>query len=339
MIKNNKLHRVILTPGEPAGIGPDVTIMALQKPWPVEIVICANYHLLLNRAKLLKLPLKLRPYNNSTKVSLCSPGEASILNIPIISDSVIPGKLNVVNNDYVINTLRRASQGCVDKEFSALITGPINKAIINKGGIPFTGHTEFLAQINQCHKTVMMLSNNKLRVALVTTHIPISKVAQSITQKSLSDTIIILTNGLKRYFNIPCPTIYVCGLNPHSGESGYIGQEEIEIIIPTLNYLKKHIYCKIIGPLPADTIFQSQYLNHADVILTMYHDQGLPVLKYSNFNQSTNITFGLPFIRTSVDHGSALELSGTGNAKSNSMIIALNTSINMIRNFYETKKL
>lgn len=335
MTKKNKLHRIIITPGEPAGIGPDVVIMAIQKKWPVELVICADSNLLLNRAKHINLPIKLRPYCYQNKISSHLPGEASILNIPI-TKTTLSGKLDIINNNYVINTLKRATQGCINKEFSALVTGPINKAILNKGGISFTGHTEFLSKINQYKKTVMMLSNDKLRVALVTTHIPISDVSKSITHKSLLDTIIILINGLQKYFNILYPKIYVCGLNPHAGESGYIGKEEIEIIIPTLNHLKKNINCNIIGPIPADTIFQSKYLDHADVILAMYHDQGLPILKYIGFNQSVNITFGLPFIRTSVAHGSALELSGTGNAIPNSMIRAITTAINMIKTHEKT---
>lgn len=336
MIKNIKQlpssckNRIIITPGEPSGIGPDITIMAIQKKWPVELVVCADSNLLLNRAKKINLPLKLRPYDVN-QMLLCTPGEASILNIPV-SQTVIPGILNIKNNNYVINTLKQASKKCINKEFAALITGPVNKSVINQGGILFTGHTEFLAKINQCQKTIMMLSNKKLKVALVTTHIPISSVSKSITQQAISDTIKILMHGLQKYFNILRPNIYVCGLNPHAGESGFIGREEIEVIIPTLNFLRKKINCNIIGPLPADTIFQSKYLNNADVILAMYHDQGLSVLKYVGFNQSVNITFGLPFIRTSVDHGSALELSGTGKAIPNSMIAAITTSINMIKN-------
>lgn len=326
----HKLHRIIITTGEPAGIGPDIIIMAIQKQWPVELVICADSDLLLSRAKKINFPLKLRPYHYNNPITLCLPGTASILNIPIYK-TVIPGKLDINNNNYVINTLKRAAQGCINKEFSALVTGPVNKAIINKGNIFFTGHTEFLSKMNKYKKTVMMLSNNKLRVALVTTHIPISSVPKSITYKSLSETIIILVKGLQKYFNILNPKIYVCGLNPHAGESGYIGQEEIKIIIPTLNYLRKNINCNLIGPISADTIFQSKYLDNADVILSMYHDQGLPILKYIGFNQSVNITFGLPFIRTSVDHGSALELSGTGNAIPNSMIMAITTAIDMIK--------
>lgn len=333
MIKNNQ-YRIVITPGEPAGIGPDITIMIAQNKWPIELVVCADPHLLLNRAKKLNLPLKLRPYHSDKKASPCMPGELSILNISLLKNA-IPGQLDIVNNNYIINTLKRASKGCMNGEFLALVTGPIHKAILNIGGISFYGHTEFLSQYCKSKKTVMMLSNNTLRIALTTTHIPISSVAQHITQKKLYNTISILAEGLKKYFRILRPKIYICGLNPHSGESGYIGIEEIETIIPTINFLNKNIDYEIIGPLPADTIFQPKYLQYADVILTMYHDQGLPVLKYSGFGKSVNITFGLPFIRTSVDHGTALELSGTGAAKHSSMNMAILTAINMINNFYK----
>lgn len=329
---NKKIHRVVITPGEPAGIGPDITIKALQTIWkyPVELVICADSHLLLNRAKKLNIPLKLKPYNKFATPVPTVPGEASILHISL-NNTVIAGKLNTKNNTYVIETLKQASEGCIRKEFSAIVTGPINKAIINQEDMSFIGHTEFFTQISKSKKTVMMLSNNKFKIALVTTHIPIVSVSKLITQQSLSDTIIVLTTGLQKYFNILNPKIYVCGLNPHAGESGYCGQEEIKTIIPALNKLRKKNNLNIIGPLSADTIFQKKYLRDADVFLTMYHDQGLPVLKYTGFERSINITLGLPFIRTSVGHGSALALSGTGNAIPSSMIQAISTSINMIR--------
>lgn len=335
----NKIHRIIITPGEPAGIGPDIVIMALQKRWPIdiELVICADTYLLLNRAKQLNLPLQLKPYrfeNSNPSV----PGKGSILHVSL-NNPVIPGQLDIQNNTYVIHTLQQASQKCILKEFSALVTGPVNKAILNQGGIPFTGHTEFFEQISHSKKTVMMLSNDKFRVALATTHIPVLSISQSITPKLLSDTINILIKDLKKYFKIINPRIYVCGLNPHAGDSGYIGQEEITIIIPTLNHLRKYNNYDIIGPLSADTIFQKKYLSNSDAILVMYHDQGLPVLKYAGFNQSINITLGLPFIRTSVGHGSAIELSGTSKIIPNSMNTAISTAINMIRTTYENQKI
>lgn len=337
MIKNKK-YRIVITPGEPAGIGPDITIMIAQKKWPIELVACADANLLLNRAKIINLPLKLKKYQANNIISPCIPGELSILNIPLL-EQVVPGSPNISNNNYVINTLHRAIQGCMNGEFLAIVTGPIHKSTLNAGNIKFLGHTEFFSKYCKLEKTVMMLMNKKLRVALTTTHIPIASVTEYITYENLYKTIVILYKGLKEYFGIIRPKIYVCGLNPHSGESGYIGTEEIKILTPTINILNKNIDCDIIGPLPADTIFQKKYLQHADVILTMYHDQGLPVLKYTGFHQSINVTLGLPFIRTSVSHGTALELSGTGTAKYNSMQIAICTAINIIKNIYKNNVL
>lgn len=341
-MNNNKYqqYRIVITPGEPAGIGPDIVIMIAQNQWPIELVVCADPILLLNRAKKINLPLKLRSYHIEQTSFPCEPGELSILQIPLLN-KVIPGQLNINNNNYVINTLQRATIGCINKEFSALVTGPVHKAILNTNAISFLGHTEFFSNLCHSKKTVMMLSNNKLRVALTTTHIPISSVAKNITSQNLYNTIFTLTEGLKKYFCISRPKIYICGLNPHSGESGHLGKEEMEVIIPTINTIKNKnaIHCELIGPLSADTIFQPKYLNNADVILTMYHDQGLPVLKYSGFDQSVNITFGLPFIRTSVGHGTALELSGTGNAQHKSMQQAILTTINMINNSYNNNVL
>lgn len=335
---HKKIHRIVITPGEPAGIGPDVVIMALktQKIWSsVELVICGDSNLLINRAKKLNLSLHLDPYDPDQEPI---PGKVSVLHISL-NDTVVPGKLTIKNNSYIINTLTRSTIGCINKEFSALVTGPVNKTILNQGGILFTGHTEFLAKISNSKKTVMIFDNKKFRIALATTHIPISFVSQSITQELLSAVITIVIQGLQQYFKILFPKIYVCGLNPHAGESGYIGKEEIETIIPILHNLRKKYNYNIIGPLPADTIFQAKYLCNSDIILSMYHDQILPVLKYAAFNQSVNITFGLPFIRTSVDHGSAVELSGTGKAKPDSMIHAIISAINMIKNSHEKNKL
>ncbi|ADV33535.1 4-hydroxythreonine-4-phosphate dehydrogenase [Candidatus Blochmanniella vafra str. BVAF] len=335
----NKPQKIIITPGEPSGVGPDIVIMTVQKKWPIDLIICADSNLLLDRAKTLNLPLTLVPYYINNTTLPFKPGKISILDMSL-SQPVIPGQLNVANNNYIINTLNRAATGCINGEFSALVTGPINKSILNKGGISFSGHTEFLAKISKTNTSpVMMLSNNKLNVALVTTHIPIALVSQFITQQTIHNTITTLVQGLQKYFNISNPTIYVCGLNPHSGESGYIGSEEITTIIPALNNLRKtNMNCNIIGPFPADTIFQTQYLRYANVILAMYHDQGLPVLKFSGFGKSVNITFGLPFIRTSVDHGSALKLAGLGIANNNSMTLAIKTAINMIKNAYNYAK-
>ncbi|AKC59710.1 4-hydroxythreonine-4-phosphate dehydrogenase PdxA [Blochmannia endosymbiont of Polyrhachis (Hedomyrma) turneri] len=328
-------HRpIVITPGEPAGIGPDLTIMIAQKKqkWPIEIVICADPNLLINRAKQLNLPIQLHTYQNK-KNNIKKNGELTILPINA-PDTITPGKLNINNSKYVINTLTRACQGCLNGEFSALVTGPIHKATINESGISFIGHTEFLANYTQTKKVVMMFTDNQLRIALMTTHLPISKITQFITKESLSNTIIILAKNLKKYFNISTPKIIVSGLNPHAGENGYLGQEEKEIIIPTLNTLRNTGY-DLTGPLPIDTIFIKKYLKHADAILVMYHDQGIPILKFKSFGKSTNITLGLPFIRTSVDHGTAIELAGTKYINTGSINMAIKLAIQMINKSHE----
>lgn len=219
-------------------------------------------------------------------------------------------------------------------EFAALVTGPVQKSIINDAGIPFIGHTEFFADRSLCPRVVMMLATEELRVALATTHLPLLAVPGAITQASLHEVITILDNDLKTKFGISQPQIYVCGLNPHAGEGGHMGHEEIDTIIPALDALRQQ-GINLIGPLPADTLFQPKYLQHADAVLAMYHDQGLPVLKYQGFGRAVNITLGLPYIRTSVDHGTALELAATGSADVGSFITALNLAIKMINNSNE----
>jgi len=234
----------------------------------------------------------------------------------------------------VVETLARACDGCLSGEFAALITGPVHKGAINDAGIPFTGHTEFFADRSHCERVVMMLATEELRVALATTHLPLLEVPAAITQQSLHEVITILDHDLKNKFGIAEPQIYVCGLNPHAGEGGHMGHEEIDTIIPALDTLRQK-GIQLIGPLPADTLFQPKYLQHADAVLSMYHDQGLPVLKYQGFGRAVNITLGLPFIRTSVDHGTALELAATGTADAGSFKTALNLAIKMINNSNE----
>lgn len=304
MMKNKP---IIITPGEPAGIGPDIVIQIAQKKILYPIVVCCSAKLLIDRAKQINLPLKLIEYN-ANNIKLQKKGQINILPIETIKP-VTPGVLCKENSFYVLQTLTRACNGCMNKEFSALITGPINKGIINDYGIKFTGHTEFLLEKSYCKNVVMMMISKTMKVALVTTHIPLKNVSLEITKKKLYDTIIILNNSLINKFGINNPHILVCGLNPHAGENNYIGLEENEIIIPVLQHLKKK-RINLTGPLSADTLFQKKYLNQADAILAMYHDQGLPVLKYHSFGKAVNITLGLPFIRTSVDHGTALEISG-----------------------------
>ncbi|EOZ1742162.1 4-hydroxythreonine-4-phosphate dehydrogenase PdxA [Yersinia enterocolitica] len=333
----NHNKRIVITPGEPAGVGPDLVIALAQQDWPVELVVCADPALLLARASQLNLPLQLREYQQEyqqDKPALAQlAGTLTILSVKIATE-VIPGQLDVKNSHYVVETLAKACDGAISGEFAALVTGPVQKSIINDAGIPFIGHTEFFADRSHCSRVVMMLATEELRVALATTHLPLLAVPGAITQASLHEVISILDNDLKTKFGISQPQIYVCGLNPHAGEGGHMGHEEIDTIIPALDALRQQ-GINLIGPLPADTLFQPKYLQHADAVLAMYHDQGLPVLKYQGFGRAVNITLGLPFIRTSVDHGTALELAATGTADVGSFITALNLAIKMINNSNE----
>lgn len=325
--------RVVITPGEPAGIGPDLTVQLAQQSWPVELVVCASPALLQQRAAQLGLPLTLRHYQPGVAALPQQAGTLTILPIEMAAP-VTPGELCVANSDYVLATLARACDGCLDGEFAALITGPVHKGVINDAGIAFTGHTEFFAERAGGHRVVMMLATEALRVALATTHLPLKDVPAAVTRDCLHEVITILHRDLQQKFAIAEPHIYVCGLNPHAGESGHMGREEIETITPALNELRQQ-GIKLTGPLPADTLFQPKYLQHADAVLAMYHDQGLPVLKFQGFGRAVNITLGLPFIRTSVDHGTALELAGLGQAEPGSFITALNLAITMIKSSNE----
>ncbi|WP_145606771.1 4-hydroxythreonine-4-phosphate dehydrogenase PdxA [Yersinia intermedia] len=330
---HNHNNRIVITPGEPAGVGPDLVVALAQQDWPVELVVCADPALLLARASQLNLPLQLREYQPGKPALAQLAGTLTILPVKTAT-AVIPGKLDVQNSHYVVETLAKACDGAISGEFSALVTGPVQKSIINDAGIPFIGHTEFFADRSLCPRVVMMLATEELRVALATTHLPLLAVPGAITQASLHEVITILDHDLKTKFGISQPQIYVCGLNPHAGEGGHMGHEEIDTIIPALDALRQK-GINLIGPLPADTLFQPKYLQHADAVLAMYHDQGLPVLKYQGFGRAVNITLGLPFIRTSVDHGTALELAATGSADVGSFITALNLAIKMINNSNE----
>lgn len=321
------IRRIVITPGEPAGIGPDLIVLLAQHAWPVELVVCADPVLLLARARLLGAPLTLRDYDPRLPAQAQQPGSLTVLPVPLEGD-VVPGMLNVANGQYVVATLARACDGCLNGEFSALVTGPVHKGIINDAGVPFTGHTEFFAERSGCARVVMMLASDRLRVALATTHLPLQAVPTAITPQTLSEVITILDGDLRSKFGIQQPRIYVCGLNPHAGEGGHMGREELDVIIPTLEQLRTR-GLDLIGPLPADTLFQPKYLDHADAVLAMYHDQGLPVLKFQGFGHAVNITLGLPFIRTSVDHGTALDLAASGQAQPGSFITALNLAIEM----------
>lgn len=322
------IPRIVLTPGEPAGIGPDLVIQLAQQQWSAELVVCADRNLLKARASQLGLPLTLHEYDAKHDPKLHSPSSLVVCHVPL-EVQVEAGTLDERNGQYVIATLTRASQGNLSGEFAAVVTGPVHKGIINQAGIAFSGHTEFFAQQAERRDVVMMLATNGLRVALVTTHIPLAYVAKALTPSRLERVIQILHHDLIHKFGIASPRILVCGLNPHAGEGGHLGREEIDVIQPVLEKLRQEHGWQLLGPLPADTIFQPKYLQDADVVLAMYHDQGLPVLKYKGFGDAVNITLGLPFIRTSVDHGTALDLAGTGRANPGSLNVALQQAILM----------
>lgn len=324
----SKLLKIAVTPGEPAGIGPDLIIKLSQQPWDAQLVVFADIGMLQDRAKQLGVTLDIIPYEADSDY-VQQPGQLLVKHIPL-SMPTIAGQLNSENGHYVVETLRQACDQNIDGTFDAVVTGPVHKGIINKAGISFSGHTEFFANQSNCSDVVMMLATEGLRVCLATTHIPLQYVARAITPERLDKVIRIIHTDLKLKFGIESPKIYVCGLNPHAGEDGHLGKEEILIITPKLNELREQ-GIDLVGPLPADTIFQAKYLEQADAVLAMYHDQGLPVLKYKGFGDSVNITLGLPFIRTSVDHGTAVDLAGTGNIDCGSFSKAINKAIKLAR--------
>ncbi|MBD1390634.1 4-hydroxythreonine-4-phosphate dehydrogenase PdxA [Neiella sp. HB171785] len=319
--------RIAITPGEPAGIGPDLVLKLAQRDWPVELVACANVELLQQRAEQLGLDIELKHYDASQAPQPSKAGSIQVANHTLPA-KVTSGQLCPENGPYVLDTLLTAINGNMTGEFSAVVTGPVHKGVINESGVSFSGHTEFFAQHANTPDVVMMLATEGLRVALVTTHIPLAYVSKAITAERVEKMVRILHHDLQDKFAIQSPRIYVCGLNPHAGEDGHLGTEEITTINPVLQSLRDE-GMDLVGCLPADTLFQPKYLDNADAVLAMYHDQGLPVLKAKGFGASMNITLGLPFIRTSVDHGTALELAGTGEADEGSFIVALSEAIKM----------
>lgn len=318
---------IVLTSGEPAGIGPDLCVMLAQQPRDAAIVVLADPELLKQRSQQLGLPLQLTEYNVNDSVALAA-GQLTVLPVSLNSP-VTAGELNSANAPYVLELLKQATSGCLENRFSAMVTAPIHKGIINAAGIPFTGHTEFLAELTGAQRVVMMLATEGLRVALATTHLPLSEVSRAITPQLLEEVLTILHDELVKRFGIDQPHILVCGLNPHAGEEGHLGREEIEIIEPVLEKLRT-TGMGLTGPLPADTLFTPRYLETADAVLAMYHDQGLPVLKHLGFGNAVNITLGLPVIRTSVDHGTALELAGTGKVQTGSLDYAISVATDLV---------
>ena len=321
------IPRIAITPGEPAGIGPDIVIAAAQQAWDTDIVVIGDPALLEERAALLGLPLVLETLKPEQPASPNQIGHLKIQAVPM-AKTAKAGQLDPANAGYVLETLQAAVNGCLDHTFSAMVTAPVQKSVINDAGIPFSGHTEFLATATHTPKVVMMLATTELRVALATTHLPLAQVPGAITTELLRETLRILYSDLQTKFGIPQPRIAVLGLNPHAGEGGHMGREEIDTIIPVIKEMNES-GMDLLGPLPADTAFNPKVLDTVDAVLAMYHDQGLPVLKYSGFGQAINITLGLPIIRTSVDHGTALDLAGTGTANPDSLYRAIETAVAM----------
>jgi len=319
-----------LTPGEPAGIGPDLCLLLAREQQPAALVAVASQPLLQQRARELGLAIELISVTpDNLPITPAAAGSLYVWDTPLHAE-VAAGQLNVQNGPYVLETLRRAGEGCRDGLFAGMITAPVHKGVINEAGIPFSGHTEFLAELTETPQVVMMLATRGLRVALVTTHLPLRDVADAITADRLSRVARILHTDLRDKFGITQPRILVCGLNPHAGEGGHLGREEIEVIEPALEALRAE-GLNLIGPLPADTLFTPKHLEHCDAVLAMYHDQGLPVLKYKGFGAAVNVTLGLPIIRTSVDHGTALDLAGTGRVDTGSLQVAIDTALEMAR--------
>lgn len=322
-----QIPRLILTPGEPAGIGPDIILKVAQQAYPAELVVIGDPALFIGRAKQLQLPLQLATLDTKRATQLHQPGTLKIIPLQLRAQCEA-GQLNPANAGYVITSLELATDYCLQRQADALVTGPIHKAVLNAAGISFTGHTEFLSQ--RCHvkQALMLFVLDNIKIALTTTHVPLAKVPGKITREHLLDTIRLLHTELQKRFSLTRPHILVSGLNPHAGESGYLGREEIEIIIPALNTLRRETM-HITGPLPADTIFTEKYLTGADCIVAMYHDQALPVIKYMGFHRAVNVTLGLPIIRTSVDHGAALDVAGSGKANAGSLIAAIHLAISL----------
>ena len=322
------IPRLALTSGEPAGIGPDLCLALAFERVDCDLVCLADRELLAQRAKRVGRIVTLRDYDAS-KRSRQTTGQLTVSHQPLAAPSVA-GKLNRANSRYVLNLIDRATDGALSGEFDAIVTAPVHKGIINDAGIPFTGHTEYLAARTHAALPVMMLATSDLRVALATTHLPLKDVSAAITIDSLSQVLEILNTDLQKWWGIRSPRIAVCGLNPHAGEGGHLGDEEIRTIAPAIARMRER-GLNVTGPVPADTAFVPARLAECDAVLAMYHDQGLPVIKHSGFDRAVNVTLGLPILRTSVDHGTALDLAGTGRADHRSLLAAINLALSILR--------
>jgi 4-hydroxythreonine-4-phosphate dehydrogenase len=321
--------RIILTSGEPAGIGPDACVAIAGEAWPADWVVAGDTELIRSTARDLSLPLRIAAYDPRTPPAAHEPHTLKVLHVPT-AHPVIAGTLDPRNARYVIDMLDRACDGCMNGEFAAMVTAPVQKSTLMDAGFEFSGHTEYLAERSRAAMPVMMLLTGNLRVALVTTHLPLAAVPRAITAERLRTTLRIVHTDLERHFGIAAPRIAVLGLNPHAGESGHLGREEIEVIEPVLRELRAE-GLNLRGPIPADTAFAPQFLAAADVVVAMYHDQGLPVIKHAGFGNAVNVTLGLPILRTSVDHGTALALARTGKADAGSLRAALQLAIDLTR--------
>lgn len=323
------LPRIAITPGEPAGIGPDIALMIAQHDLAAQLVAVADPDLLRERAKLLGLDLHLHEWSANQPRQAHRAGHLHVVPVPLAVPAQC-GRLDVRNAEYVLATLRTAVHRIERGELDALVTGPVQKSIINDAGHAFSGHTEFLAELTGADQPVMMLATPGLRVALATTHVAVADIAPLITRERLLKVLRVLHHDLISQFGISAPHILVCGLNPHAGEGGHLGREEIDVIEPVLAQLRAQ-GMRLTGPLPADTLFTPKNLAGADAVLAMYHDQGLPVLKYVGFGNAINVTLGLPIVRTSVDHGTALDLAGSGRAEPGSLALAVSIATDIVR--------
>jgi 4-hydroxythreonine-4-phosphate dehydrogenase len=320
---SERLPRIALTSGEPAGIGPELCLAAARRKWNAEIVCFADAGLLRERAASLGIDAQFEPYEaqRAPRAGLC------VAHVPL-AVTCRAGELEVRNSRYVLALIDRATDGTLAGEFDALVTAPVQKSIINDAGIAFTGHTEYLAARTGAARPVMLLVAAALRVALATTHLPLRQVPDAITPTLLAEVLDVLDRDLKRLWGLHVPRIAVCGLNPHAGESGHLGHEEQRVIAPAVAAARAR-GIDASGPLPADTVFVPRALANYDAVLAMYHDQGLPVLKHAGFGHAVNVTLGLPIVRTSVDHGTALDLAGTGRADAGSLEAAVELALDV----------
>lgn len=323
-----KLKRILITAGEPAGIGPDIILQIAMQPLDGEFIAVGDPALFAERALQLKYDVVIKTTSLDEARMKHQAGVLRVLPVTL-NAAVVAGVLNTANAAYVINTLKIAADACLNQQADAVVTAPVHKSVINEAGIPFIGHTEFFAEHCDAPRTLMLFVCDAFKVALATTHLPLSSVPAAITPYALTQALTLLNDGLTRWFNIPTPHLLVCGLNPHAGENGHLGREELDVIIPTLNTLKK-TDLNITGPVSADTAFTPKSLNGIDAVLAMYHDQALPLVKYASFGHAVNVTLGLPFLRTSVDHGTALDVAGTGRADAGSLLAALRLTLNTL---------